>query len=177
MARVKRMLTDERTYRRLLFLLSAVLLGPAWFVALVTGWSLCLGFMITPLVIPLLIGLALMTRALAAIEAALARAVVDADIRTPPVLPPRTGGLWARTRALLGGSFWRAQGYLMIRAVVGFLVGTVVLALIASALALIVAPAWVPFVHEGAQLGFWNPHTFLQSLALVPAGLVLMAIV
>jgi signal transduction histidine kinase len=36
------------------------------------------------------------------------------------------------------------------------------------------APAWVPFVHGGAHLGFWRPHTFLQSLALVPAGLVLL---
>ena len=93
MAPVTRMLTDERTYRRVLFLLSAIPLGPAWFVALVTVWSLCLGFMITPVVIPLLIGLALMTRALAAIEAPLARALLDADITTPPVLPPRTGGL------------------------------------------------------------------------------------
>ena len=177
MATVTRMLTDERTYRRVLFLLSAVPLGPAWFVALVTVWSLCLGFIITPVVIPLLIGLALMTRALAAIEAPLARALLDADITTPPVLPPRTGGLWARTRALLGASFWRAQGYLMIRAVVGFFVGVAVLALIVSGLALIVAPAWVPFVHEGVHLGFWSPHTFLQSLALVPAGLLLLPIV
>ena len=48
MATVTRMLTDERTYRRVLFLLSAIPLGPAWFVTLVTVWSLCLGFMITP---------------------------------------------------------------------------------------------------------------------------------
>jgi hypothetical protein len=32
----------------------------------------------------------------------------------------------------------------------------------------------VPLVHGGAHLGFWRPHTFVQSLALVPAGLVLL---
>ena len=40
--------------------------------------------------------------------------------------------------------------------------------------AMIVAPFWVPFVHDGANVGFWHPHAFLQSLILVPVGLVLL---
>jgi signal transduction histidine kinase len=32
----------------------------------------------------------------------------------------------------------------------------------------------VPFAHGGADVGFWHPHTFLQSLILVPVGLVLL---
>src|SRR5581483_8092834 len=66
-------LLDAITYRRLLFLLSAMPLGLVWFVALVTVWSLCLGFVVTPLVIPMALALALMTRGFAAVEAELAR--------------------------------------------------------------------------------------------------------
>jgi signal transduction histidine kinase len=47
-------------------------------------------------------------------------------------------------------------------------------AILATALGMIFAPAWVPFVHGGAHLGFWRPHTFWQSLALVPVGLLLL---
>ena len=39
---------------------------------------------------------------------------------------------------------------------------------------MVFAPAWIPFVHGGAHLGFWRPHTFVQSLALVPVGIVLL---
>ena len=48
--------------------------------------------------------------------------------------------------------------------------------LLGSALGMIVAPIWVPFVHGGAHLGFWHIHTFLQSLVLVPVGLVLLPV-
>jgi hypothetical protein len=40
---IKRTLADAATYRRLVYLVSALGLGPVWFVALVTVWSLCLG--------------------------------------------------------------------------------------------------------------------------------------
>ena len=55
---IARMLVDPVTYRRLFYLLSALVLGPVWFTTLITIWSLCLGLAITPLVIPMLILLA-----------------------------------------------------------------------------------------------------------------------
>ncbi|MBV9416919.1 MAG: hypothetical protein JO363_18190, partial [Solirubrobacterales bacterium] len=42
-----RTLVDPGTYRRLVYLVSALVLGPVWFTALVTVWSLCLGLVIT----------------------------------------------------------------------------------------------------------------------------------
>jgi signal transduction histidine kinase len=173
MRAVGRTLTAAATYRRLLFLLSGLPLGVAWFAVLVAGWSVCAGLAITPLVIPLLIGLALATRALAAVEAAVAERLLGVAVNATPVRPPG-GAFWARFRALLGPAFWRAQAYLLIRALAGFSLAVALLGLLAGALALLFAPAWLPFVHEGAQLGIWRPHTFIQSLALVPLGLFLL---
>lgn len=175
MALAKRTLGDPATYRELLYLLSAIPLGTAWFVALVTVWSLCLGLLITPFVIPLLFALAFMTRALATVEAELSRSLLDADVRAP-AMSRAPGGFWARLKAMFGAEFWRAQAYLLIRWFVGFPIGVVILSVLVTAIGGIFAPAWVPFVHRGVQLGFWRPHAFVQSLALVPLGLVLLLI-
>jgi signal transduction histidine kinase len=168
-------LRDGDTYRRLLYLLSALPLGHVWLIALVAGWSLCLAFAITPLVIVLLIALAAMTRGFAAVEAAIATPLLGVEVAGPP-FPPWSGGFWRFFRATLGAGFWRAQGYLLVRALIGVPVAVVLLALLAAGLGLTVAPAWVPFVHGGAHLAFWRPHTFAQALALVPVGLVLLAV-
>lgn len=175
MALLRRTLADPRTYRRLVYVLSAIPLGPAWFVALVTVWSLCFGLLITPFVIPLLIALSFMTRGLGALEAEIARPLLDVDVHGPSG-PPSGRGFWSWFRGLFGAGFWRAQAYLLIRWFPGFAVGITVFSLIAAALGMLFAPAWVPFVHGGAHLGFWRPHTFLQSLALVPVGVVLLPV-
>ena len=88
--------------------------------------------------------------------------------------PRMRDGFWAYLRAMLGAQFWRAQAYLLIRWLIGLPLAAVVLGLLVSALGMIFAPAWIPFVHGGAHLGFWRPHTFAQSLALVPVGLLLL---
>src|SRR5262249_11162383 len=173
MERLRGALTDAAGYRRLLFLLSALLLGQVWFVALVTGWSLCLGFAITPLLIPLLIGMAAMTRVFASVEAAVVRALLGVHLRTPSG-PRWDHGVWAYFRAMLGASFWRAQGYLLLRWFPGVPIAALLVGLLAAALGMVFAPAWIPFVHGGAQLGFWRPHTLPPSLALVPVGLLLL---
>jgi signal transduction histidine kinase len=173
MVRLRGALTDAASYRRLLFLLSALVLGQVWFVALVTGWSLCLGFAITPLVIPLLIGLAAITRAFASIEAAVARALLGIQLRTPSG-PRRGRGFWAYFRTMLGASFWREQAYLLLRWFPGVPIAALLVGLLAAGLGMVFAPAWIPFVHGGARLGFWRPHTLAQSLALVPVGLLLL---
>jgi signal transduction histidine kinase len=173
MALIRPTLADPATYRRLVYLLLGLPLGVAWFVALVTVWSLCLGLMITPFVIPLLIGLTAMTRGFAAVEAEVARSLLRVDAHAPAATPAR-GGFWARFRGMFDGGFWRAQAFLLIRWFAGFPIAVALLGLLGTAVGMIFAPVWVPFVHGGAHLGFWRPHTFLGSLALVPAGLVLL---
>ena len=172
---ILRTLADPATYRRLVYLLSALVLGPVWFTALVTVWSLCLGLAITPFVIPVLIVLAFMTRGFAAVEAELARSLLEVHAEAPVGGPARPG-FWAWLRAQFGSGFWRAQAYLMVRWFVGFPVALIVVSVLATGLGLLFAPAWVPFAHGGAQLGLWRPHTFVQSLALVPLGMLILPI-
>ena len=173
MASIKRTLAAPATYRGLVYLLSAIPLGLVWFVAMVTVWSLFAALVITPLSIALAIGLALMTRGFAAVEAEIARSLLGADAHAPS-LPPAAGKFWGRLRSMFGAGFWRAQGYLLIRSFVGFPLGIAVFSLLVTALGLIAAPVWVPLVHGGAHLGFWRPRTFVQSLALTPVGLLLL---
>jgi signal transduction histidine kinase len=172
---IARMLIDPVTYRRLFYLLSALVLGPVWFAALVTIWSLCLGLAVTPLVIPMLIVLAFVTRGFAAIEAELARSLLDVDARAPAGGQTRRG-FWGWLRGLFSPGFWRAQAYLLIRWVAGFPVAIASLVVIVFAGSMLFAPLWVPFVHGGAHIGFWNPHTFLQSLAFVIPGALLLPV-
>lgn len=173
MRMIRRTLVDPATYSGLLYLLSGAPLGLVWFVALVTVWSLCLGLAITPFVIPLVIGLSYMTRGFAAVEAELARSLLEVDANAPAA-PPPASGLWARMRGMFAPDFWRAQAYLLIRWFVGFPVAIVVFSLLVAAVGMIFAPVWVPLVHGGTHLGIWRPHTFVQSLGLVPVGLVLL---
>jgi signal transduction histidine kinase len=172
MAFVKRTLADVATYNGLAFLLSGMPLGLVWFVAMVTVWSLCLGLLITPLVIPMLICLAFMTRAFAAVEAEMARSLLGVEASGPTASAGR--GFWAWFRGMFGAGFWRAQAYLLIRWLAGFPIGLAIFSLLVAAVSMILAPVWIPFVHGGEQLGFWRPHTFLQALVLVPAGCILL---
>jgi signal transduction histidine kinase len=172
---IARTLVDPATYRRLFYLLSALLLGPVWFAALVTVWSLCLGLAITPLVIPMLIALAFMTRGFAAIEAELARSLLEVDARAPAGTPVRPG-FWGWLRGQFSAGFWRAQAYLMIRWLAGFPVAVAMFTVLATALGMLFAPLWAPFVHGGAELGFWRVHTLLQSLVFIPAGALLLPV-
>jgi signal transduction histidine kinase len=126
-------------------------------------------------VIPLALLLAFMTRGFAAIEAELARSLLDVDAHAPSAQSSRPG-FWAWFRGQFTGDFWRAQGYLWIRWFAGFPVAVLVLTVLAAAVGMLFAPAWVPFVHGGAQFGLWHPHTFVQSLALVPVGIVLLPV-
>jgi len=169
---IQRTLADPVTYRRLAYLFSALVLGPIWFTALVTAWSLSLGLVITPFVIPVLIALAYMTRGFSALEAELARSLLDVDAHGTHPVPTRPG-FWGWFRGLFAGGFWRAQAYLMLRWFAGFPIGILIASVLLGGLSLVVAPLWVPFVPDGAHFGFWRAHTFVQSLLLVPPGLVI----
>ena len=166
-------LVDPVTYRRLVYLLLGLPLGVAWFVALTTVWSLCVGLLVTPFIIPLLFALAFITQGLAAVEAEIARSLLGVSAQAP-TQSATVNGFWARLRVLYGSGFWRAQGYLWLRWLIGFPVAVAFVSLLSAGLAMIFAPFWVPFVHGGAHLGFWHLHTFLQSLVLIPFGLGLV---
>jgi len=165
-------LSAPNTYRRLGFLLSAFVLGHVWFLVLVIGWSLCASVLITPLVIPALLGLAAASRGCAQLEAGVARSLLDVDAPGPG-FPHRAAGFWRWMGAMLSGPFWRAQAYLLVRWLLGVPLATVLIALLAASVGLIFAPVWV-LTGDGAHVGGWHVHTVAQALVFVPVGLVLL---
>jgi signal transduction histidine kinase len=173
MTTLVRTLADRVTYRRLGYLLLEVPLATIWFTVLVTLWSLTIGEIVTPLVIPAAIALAYGTRWCTAVEADLTRSLLGVEAHVPAISIAGRG--WReRMHNLFGPGFWRAQGYLWTRWFLGFPAGVLILGLIGFSISLIVEPLWVPFVHGGANLYGVHIHTFLQALAFVPVGLVLL---
>jgi signal transduction histidine kinase len=173
MTTLARTLADPVTYRRLGYLLLGLPLGVIWFVILITLWNVCIGVFVTPLVIPAAIALAYATRWCASVEAGLTHSLLGVDARVPAISIAGSG--WrARAHGLFGAGFWRAQGYLWSRWLLGFPAGVLMVALLGSAVGMIVAPLWVPFVHGRWGFGIWRAHTLLQSLVLIPFGVALL---
>jgi signal transduction histidine kinase len=174
MARLLAPFRDRASYRRLAFLASALPLAAVWFAVLMGSWTLVLSVAITPLVIPALIAIGFVLQGSAAVEAALSHNLLDARRR---VWPRREGqGILAQAWAVLAdGSLWRAQAYLLVRMTLGFVLAVVLLAALASAASMVLAPI-LHFVFPGG-VRIWARHqldSFAESLALLPAGLLLL---
>jgi signal transduction histidine kinase len=161
--------------RGLAFQLPALVLGPLWFSLLVTGWSLTLGFAVTPLVIPAALGTVLLVRLAAGLEVALARSLLRADALVPELPAPR--GFWRRIWAIVSERWvWRAQGWLVLRITVGFALAVALISLLAAGLVLLSAPLWFWSVPHGAEAGVWRIDSLGRALAVMPAGAVALAL-
>jgi signal transduction histidine kinase len=161
---------EPRTYRALGFLLSALPLGILWLTLLVTGWTLAVALAITPLVVPVLMGLGFAVRGSAAVEAALCRVLLDIDVRPPH---PRDAGrgFWARAwGALADRALWRAQAYLGLRLTLGLAIAIALLSLIAGGLILLASPTFYWAIPGGIDLGVLRVRTLWGSLPLIPVG-------
>jgi signal transduction histidine kinase len=162
------------TYRRLLFLVSALPLGILGLGVLVAGWSVTLVLAITPLVVPLLVGLHFAVGQLAWVEGALARSLLGV-----PVQPPRRSGgagFWRRAqRVLADRAFWRQQAYLLLRVVLGWPLAIIQLALLSAALWMIGLPISYRWQDDADVVGR-HIDTLAEALLFVPAGLVLLLV-
>lgn len=156
-------LGQAATYRRLAYVASALVVGPAWFVLLVTGWSLGVGLAITLIGIPILMGLAMAAAACARAERAMVNGLLDASI------PPRRTPGWDRSftgalRAWLGdAAAWREQLYLLLRFAAGLPAAVIVVSVIGAALSGITAPAYYAF-GDGIELGFARADTLPEEI-------------
>ncbi len=172
MGSLARELSAPDTYRRLGFVLSGFVLGQTWFLVLVIGWSLCASVLITPLVIPALLGLGALARGCGQLEAGVARSLLGADVRGPE-FPRRGIGFWRYLGAMLSGPFWRAQAYLLVRWLIGVPLAIAVFVLLAGSVGLMLAPVWA-LTSAGADIGGWHVHTVAQSLVFIPVGVLLL---
>ena len=165
-------LLSGRGYRALTHHLLGLPLGIAYFSWFVTGLALGLGLAITLVGIPILTALLASVRPLLAGERVLANSLLDAKIEAAP-LAPQAEGTWQRLVAYWkDGASWRGMLYLLLRFPIGTATFTVAVSAYAVAVTLIAAPLLAPL--DALHLGFWDPSTLLEGLALLPAGLVLL---
>ena len=163
-------LTTARGWTQLTHHLLGLPLGTAYFVWIVTGLSVGLGLAITLLGIPILTLVLANIRPLLTAERGMARALLGSDL--PPVaIAPQGEGFLGRLKAYwTDGMTWRGLLYLLVRFPVGIATFSIAVAAYGTALMFLGAPILAPL--DGIELGFWEPDTVLEGLALVPLGAV-----
>ncbi|HZO61403.1 MAG TPA: sensor domain-containing protein [Gaiellaceae bacterium] len=158
-----------RTYRELLFLAIGIPFAALVFALFVAGWTSIGLLVVTPLIVPVLLGYRGLVGVLSRWDAALARSLLGVSADPPAWSEGR--GFWGRAKAVLGDStFWRQQLYLLLRMVVGFGLGIGELSLIGGSFAWITQPIWYRWAENG--FGSWRVDTLGRALLFVPAGLV-----
>src|ERR1700710_2316578 len=136
------------TYRSLLFLASAWVTGSVALALLIAGWSLAASLLITPLVIPVLLGFRAAVGALAGVEASMARELLGVQARGGR-MRSGGGGFWARGEAVVKDrAFWREQAYLGLRVVVGWPFAAVALGLLFNSLFFVGMPIYYRWTNE-----------------------------
>ena len=175
------LLTPARAGRVLAYCVLALPAGAVGLALLVAGWSLTLALAVTPAGVGVLVLFAAALRVVAGVESAMAAALLGVLRRR--ATPRPASGYWRRGPAVLGDStFWKHQLFLFVRVILGWPIGIALVSLFGSALGLIVAPVyyrWLPIDGggHGFDYGVCVPaDTFVETLALVPAGLVLFGI-
>jgi signal transduction histidine kinase len=167
--RIVQPLADRATYQGLLFLLTAIPLGAVWATFLLAGWILIVVFAITPLVIPLLIGLGAMVRLFGAAEVALANRLLRTRLE-PSGPRPRTAGFWARVVAVVRDPrLWKAQAYLLLRFLIGAPLAVGLFSVLGSSLWMIGLPIYYRWVEDADVFGR-HVDTLAEALLFVPAG-------
>jgi signal transduction histidine kinase len=170
---VLRPLIDPRSYRGLVFLLTAILLAPAWFGLLLGGW-LAVGLLaVTPLVVPALAALRALTWLSARLEALLARELLGVEAEVPQ---PSFGvtGYWGRLKILADPTLWAQQAYLFLR----MLVSSALALAVGTALGVAGGLLGMPFYYRFTDEVVFGLHvrTLPLALALAPAGLVALVL-
>jgi hypothetical protein len=145
-------------------------LGTAYFVWIVTGLSLGLGLAITLVGIPILTLVLANVRPLLAAERGLANALLGANLPAVAIAPRGEGWLGRLKAYWTDGTTWRGIGYLLARFPVGVATFTVAVTAYSVALWCLAAPLLAPL--DAMDLGFWEPDTVVEGLALVPFGVV-----
>ncbi len=169
MNRLLRPIVQPETYRRALFSLGQLGLGVAAFALLIAGWTVTLVLAITPLVVPLLIGLRIGVGLLAAAEASLARNLLGVDVR-PRISTPGIG-FWNRGfNVLKDGAFWKQQGHLLL----AWPLALLVLAPLSWAAELVSLPVWYSWVDSADVFGFLEIDSFVETMPVAAVGLALL---
>jgi signal transduction histidine kinase len=170
-ARLQRELVDPRTYGRIGYLIAAGVLGVVEFVFLVTAIAVGVGFAITLIGIPILVGAVYAWGLLAEGERRIIAALTGTVIPSPYRPVPEGASWWTRLRARLADpATWKDLTYLLLQfpfGLVSFILAVVVLSVGIHGLAL---PLWYWAVPDGVDYGIFHVDTLWGALAMVPLG-------
>jgi signal transduction histidine kinase len=159
-------LVRGETYRAVLFYIVGLGLGVAGFTLLVAGWAVTLALAITPLVVPLLIGLLFGVALLARVEAALVTNLLGLQVR--PARAATRGGFWQRGFGVLKErAFWKQQAHLLL----AWPVALIPLALLSWSLQLASLPIWYRWADSSDVFGFADIDRFVETLPFAAVGL------
>jgi signal transduction histidine kinase len=172
MTRLLKPFVSPEPYRALLYYVATLGLGIAAFTLLLAGWTTTLVLAITPLVVPLLIGLRAGVGLLAQAEASLARDLLGIDTR--PAATTAGNGFWSRGfNVLKDPAFWKQQAHLLL----SWPVALIVLSVVGFALQLLSLPIWYRWVDSADVFGRSNIDTFAETLPFAAAGLALLVLI
>jgi signal transduction histidine kinase len=170
------MASARRAGATLLYLTSALVMGALGLALVFSGWLICLLLVITPLVVPALIGFQAAVAYVAGAEAWLARGLVGASAQ-PAVPALATGrGYWRRGwDAARDPAFYRQQIFMVGRWLVGSTIAIVEWSLIAIGLFGITLPITYRWL-DGPNIGTWKIHTLSQALVGIPLGIIVLVL-
>jgi hypothetical protein len=161
----------SQTWLNVVYLWLAFPLGLFYFVFLVTGISVGVSLVIVLVGIPILLLVAAAWWCLAALERALARSLLGADVPPAPRLWERGDDVWGRIKAHFGaGVIWSDLLYLFLK----FPMGLVSFVLCVTGLAIVVGFIGAPLMQMSGQLYVAGQRvdSWALALALVPVGLL-----
>ncbi len=162
-----------RTYSNAVYLLIALPLGIAYFVALIVGFTVGLALAITLIGVPILLGTVGLVSGFAGIERSQARSLVGLEM--PGSVREgftRDGTLWAWARSYVTRAvFWKSLTYLFLKLPWGIVSFTLTVTLVAVGLAFLAAPAYALGLPIALGFGQSYAPSMPQALALSVVGL------
>lgn len=166
-------IAKPRTWTTAIYMLLGLPLGIAYFTFLVTGISVGASLIVVALVgIPILIGVAIGTRAMMRFERNLAIELLGADIGSVPVMPPTKGNLIAKLKALFSDrTTWSGVVFLFARFPLG--IATFTIAVTALAVSGGAATLWIYYRWVDSEIGNWQIDTFGEALIFTVPGIIL----
>ena len=180
-----------QTYLNTLYLLLAFPLGIAYFVVLVTGFSVGVGTLIIWVGVPILLLVFWISWALTWFERELAVRLLRQSIRARPSEDsigrvdeaPHNLSLeekifirvWRRLKSHLSKpTTWTGLFYLIAKFPIGIASFVITVVLISGSLGFITIP--IHYRWSQTQIGSWHIDTFNEALILLPIGLVMLLI-
>ncbi len=183
MVEIRRLLTDSRTYLRLLYLVLAFPLATFYFVVIVTGVSVGIGTAIIIIGFPILLVTLLAAIAFGRLERSLAIHLLGAKVgpSSVPDLTPLT--LVQRVQRLLGDPVtWKSLVYVVVEFPFSIVTFTLVIALLSTSISLLLTPVlWVgaslfdpAFPGDAFQGSSWPGPAFAHASPVDQAGAILL---